>query len=271
MESGDIDGTRLPSTSVRPLDYIDRSSEYSNWSDKPQATGFMGNNSDLAWIQRLRREVEPGRNLRDFDRGHDSANVSFRQASESDSGSASAPPSAPPEDFSVASLSYNLDDLAIFSTQTVEVYQIPLEEISNMFLDVYFSSVHPSFPVIAKTTFLSQYRTFLEKPVARPGNKKWLALLNMVFAIAAKYSQLVHLDWRVQAEDHLVYFTRAKTLSLDYDGVFNHPDIQQVQVEGLTSFYLLATGQINRYCSFLVNAPYLLVYLIPASYIAFFL
>ena len=31
------------------------------------------------------------------------------------------------------------------------------------------------------------------------------------------------------------------------DALFSHPDLQQVQVEGLVAFYLLATGQINRY------------------------
>jgi hypothetical protein len=30
------------------------------------------------------------------------------------------------------------------------------------------------------------------------------------------------------------------------DTLFNHPDLQQVQVEGLIAFYLLASDQINR-------------------------
>src|SRR3569623_1873358 len=149
----------------------------------------------------------------------------FHQVSGPSLGTASAMISDPHEDFSVASMSYNLDDLSISTSEAVEVYQLPSREISDMFFDTYFASVHPSFPVLAKTTFLSQYRTFVDKPVARPSDKKWLAILNMVFAIAAKYSQLVHLDWRVEGNDHLEYFKRARTLSLDYDGVFSLTDM----------------------------------------------
>jgi hypothetical protein len=45
---------------------------------------------------------------------------------------------------------------------------------------------------------------------------------------------------------HLVYFSRAWILSMDKASVRNHPNLQQVQVEGLAAFYLLASGQVNR-------------------------
>ncbi|KAJ5899983.1 C6 transcription factor [Penicillium taxi] len=38
-------------------------------------------------------------------------------------------------------------------------------------------------------------------------------------------------------------------LRLDDGALLDHPDIQQVQVEGLVTFYLLSTGQINRSAS----------------------
>jgi hypothetical protein len=34
---------------------------------------------------------------------------------------------------------------------------------------------------------------------------------------------------------------------MNSDALFTHPDLQQVQVEALTAFYLLSTDQINRY------------------------
>jgi hypothetical protein len=166
-------------------------------------------------------------------------------------------PRYPPEDFPVASMNYNLDDLAIFPPEPVEVYQLPPREVSDMFADAYFASVHPFFPIISKRTFLSQYRTFLDNTAAGPSNKRWLAILNMVFAIAAKYSQLAHLDWHVEGKDYPIYFKRARTLSLDYDSGYSHPDLQQVQVEGLISFYLLATNQINRYYIYLILLPHM--------------
>jgi hypothetical protein len=43
-----------------------------------------------------------------------------------------------------------------------------------------------------------------------------------------------------------MYLTRARILSMNGDVLFSHPDLQQVQVEGLISFYLLSSDQINR-------------------------
>jgi hypothetical protein len=68
----------------------------------------------------------------------------------------------------------------------------------------------------------------------------------MIFAIASKHAHLTQAPWRGDERDHLVYLTRARILSMNGDTLFNHPDLQQVQVEGLIAFYLLASDQINR-------------------------
>jgi hypothetical protein len=44
--------------------------------------------------------------------------------------------------------------------------------------------VHPVFPIIGKGMFLGQYRSLYMNPHVCPG-KRWLAILNLVFAIAA--------------------------------------------------------------------------------------
>lgn len=76
-----------------------------------------------------------------------------------------------------------------------------------------------------------------------------MAVLNLVFAIAAKYSSLVDGQSREGSRDHEVYFARAWHLSIGQAALAEHPDLQQVQVEGLAAFYHLLTGQINRYVS----------------------
>jgi hypothetical protein len=63
-----------------------------------------------------------------------------------------------------------------------------------------------------------------------------MAILNVIFAIAANYAHVAQLDWRGDPQDHLVYLTRARMLSMDGDDLFCHPDLQQVQVEGLNCF-----------------------------------
>jgi hypothetical protein len=42
------------------------------------------------------------------------------------------------------------------------------------------------------------------------------------------------------------FFSRAWRLCMDKDALRNHPNLQQVQVEGLSAFYLLTCGQVNR-------------------------
>jgi hypothetical protein len=68
----------------------------------------------------------------------------------------------------------------------------------------------------------------------------------LIFAISARYSHLVRAEWRGDDRDHLVYFSRARLLSLSRDTIIQHPDLQQIQVTGLMALYLLCTSQVNR-------------------------
>jgi len=224
----------------------DRIEEDFSRSERAQATGFMGKNSEIRWMQRLWREADKSSHMQDSDHANGSNNILFHEASESGIGSPPLPLSDVREDFSIASANYYLDDLGISVPGTVEPYEIPPRKIANKLFDAYLALVHPSFPIIGKVVFTSQYRSFFDQPSRKPGHK-WLAILNMIFAIAAKYSHLVQADWRADDRDHLIYFTRARKLSMNGDALFSHPDLQQVQVEGLVAFYFLATGQINRY------------------------
>lgn len=126
----------------------------------------------------------------------------------------------------------------------VQVYHMPPRPIADRLFDDYLNTVHPHFPIINRPLFQSQFEK-LFGDLVRPGDK-WLAILNLIFAIAAKHAHLIEAPWRGEHDDHLVYFTRARILSMNGDALFSHPELQQVQVEGLTAFYLLACDQINR-------------------------
>jgi hypothetical protein len=147
-------------------------------------------------------------------------------------------------------LNYHLDDLDISVSEPVERYDMPPRHLADRLFDDYLDTVHPFFPIISKPLFRAQYQTFFDsftRPNApRPGDK-WLAILNIIFAIAAKHAHLINAPWRGGCDDHLVYMTRARLLSLNSEVLFSHPDLQQVQVESLMAFYLLASDQINRF------------------------
>lgn len=212
-------------SSIGSLEAIDRVEEDINRSEHARATGYMGKNSEITWMQQLQREadqrsqglpgsLEPGQDLKT-----DNA-------------------------LSLHAVNYHLDDLDLSVPGPVQLYAMPPREVADHMFEAYLTTVHPFYPIINKPLFSAQYRTFFDS-AARPGDK-WLAILNMIFAIGAKHGHLIDAPWRSYEKDHLVYLTRARILSMNGDVLFSHPDLQQVQVEGLIAFYLLASDQINR-------------------------
>jgi hypothetical protein len=63
----------------------------------------------------------------------------------------------------------------------------------------------------------------------------------MIYTIASRHAHLTQAPWCGDERDHLVFLAQARILSMNRDTLFNHPNLQQVQIEGLTAFYLLAT------------------------------
>jgi hypothetical protein len=221
---------------------VDCVGEDFNRSERARATGFVGKSSELTWIQRL--EMVTDQATRQQDSQH-----SFHLDLRPELSSTRMPPNKKHEKLPIMSFSYHLDDIGVSPREIVDPHGVPSEETANMLLEAYLTSVHPSFPILGKITFMSQYRMFYDQPSLQPGDK-WLAVLNLVFAIAAKYSYMVRTDWKDGERDHLKYFTRARALGINEETLFDHPDLQQVQVEGLTAFYLLTAEQVNRYIIF---------------------
>ncbi|KAJ5858687.1 hypothetical protein N7534_003964 [Penicillium rubens] len=224
-------------SSVSPLEAGDQTEEDFNRDETARATGFIGKSSEITWLQRLSKEVNSECEAwpatlpkTDDDNGLPSPTLTPR-------------PENPSEPWVVAS-NYYLDDLDIPTADQSDMYGVPSREMAGKMLNAYLTSVHPSFPIIGVSTFVPQFQVFFSQPSLKPGNK-WLAILNLIFAIAAKYGQLTNSDWKEEDDDHQMYFSRARALSLE-DQILHHPDLQQLQVEGLTSFYLIASGHINR-------------------------
>jgi hypothetical protein len=231
--SSSSDNAPSRSSSVGSFDEVDRVEEYFNRDHTTRATGYIGKSSEITWLQKLSKEVSYESEIK-----QESPSQEQCSPAASSKGEGSGEPS-------IASTSYYLDDLEITTPPQVDPYGMPSREVAARLFNAYLASVHPSFPIIGISTFISQYQLFFNQPSVKPGNK-WLAILNLIFAIAAKYSHISHADWRDNEDDHLLYFARARMLSMN-DQLFDHPDLQQIQVEGLASFYLLATDQINRY------------------------
>jgi hypothetical protein len=180
--------------------------------------GFVGEHSEMAWLYRLKRDLD-----------QDSRTV----------GESLARPS-------ISSVNYFQDTTIISSLDDVDILVRPPQQIADRLLEDYFQAVHPEFPIIGKEAFMGQYRSFYSNNNVRVG-KRWVAVLNLVLAVAARLSELAQRQPQGNFTDHVAYFARAWRLSMGDIALLNHPSLEQVQVEGLAAFYLLSTGQVNRY------------------------
>ncbi|RVX70003.1 hypothetical protein B0A52_06174 [Exophiala mesophila] len=207
--------------------------------EKVRNTGYMGKNSEVTWLQRLREQNQSG-HVPHTARDGPSSKTAFPRASGDDNS---------PEDvdtFTTADSNYHLDDLAISTFEHVDPYEMPPPETAQHLFNSYITRVHPTFPVVGKTNLTNQFQRFFSGAIATRPPEKWLAIINLIFAIAAQYSHLIKAEWEADERDHLIYFTRARLLSINSETMFQHPDLQHIQILALMSFYLMCISQINR-------------------------
>ena len=229
----------------------DRLTEDYDRDEGTVTTGFFGKASDVAWIQRARREVltesegelsrgsspEQGMSIPKHGKGKAHAVNNHIPGVggvlRSEKGELKNRPST-----------YHLDDHELNLPDQVNEYELPPRPIADAFIDAYFSNIHATFPILAKSEFIESYEKIYEaysQPISRRGR----AMLNLVFALGAKYSVLTRAHWCDEL-DHLVYFSRARVLSLDRGALWEVGDIEQVQVLGLGVLYLIASNHTNR-------------------------
>jgi hypothetical protein len=150
----------------------------------------------------------------------------------------------------ISSYSFWTDNENVDIDFFVDPYDWPQLDIAERLLSCYISKVHDSFPILPRKTFEDQFRKFftsLANGNALCLSPNWQAILNLVFAISARYSHLSKATWRADARDHLIYQARARVFGLDDTTITNHPDVPQIQSLGLLAFYWLSVGQVSRY------------------------
>ncbi|KAJ5902655.1 hypothetical protein N7495_003183 [Penicillium taxi] len=193
-----------------------------NRNHQSRALGYIGNNSELAWMHKLDCE------------SLDSVRKRWSENRRS----------LPPQN-SITHLSYFLNEERNLEAEVADPFTLPTRPWGNYLIQTYFQTVDPSFPLLDRDLFASQYEHVFEQNKSRP-TKNWLAVLNILFAIGSRYYQLSQPGPNNYTDDH-VFFDRATTLSSISGSVkCGHADIQQVQIELLASIYYLASSQINR-------------------------
>jgi hypothetical protein len=215
--------TTTPDDTITPtfnLSFLDHTVEDYNGDSSLQAIGFVGEHSATAWLYRIKCWISPT-DLSSNNRFDHSTNPSL------------------------SSCAFILDEIALPLGSDPDTFAYPTQTVADELVDRYFQVAHPSLPVLGKEIFLGQCRSFYSNSGRQPGNK-WMALLNIVFAIAAKHNEIAGDQRQLDHNHHAVYFVRAWQLGMSGNAILEHPDLQQAQIEGLISLYLLSVGQVNR-------------------------
>lgn len=190
-----------------------------NRNEESRATGFIGKNSELSWMRALwtkSKKAYDDRSNNPFDSWNNEP---------------------------MHTINYYLDNMQISVSENVDQLALPPQALAEHLLEAYMDSVNESLPLIRSSLFRIQVRRFYSQVSARPG-KNWLAILNLVFAIGMRYLQLSQMTFATK--DHQVFFLRAQKLCSAEDLLYDHPDLQQVQIKCLLALYFLSTAQINR-------------------------
>lgn len=210
--------------------------------------GYLGSNSPVQWLQSLQNRIKPP--------GVETSGSSYRSSAASvetsdkrsnvhHAGQRTSVRSGHFEEFNFyldnTSIDIEIDDLDV----------LPPAETAMKLLEMYQQAVHNPFRILSDT-FEGQVRKYYDAIMQTGGtldvDSKWKAILNLVFAIGARYSYLAHNEWHADSRDHLVYMWRAvhllelKSISV----LVSAPDLLLIQATGLLAFYYLTIGHVSR-------------------------
>jgi len=233
--------------------------------DADNAAGYLGRNSQIQWLRALEVKLEqpegepagmpygpPGDTGEAF---NERANALHARQNESENRGV--------DQQSFTGYYFYLDRNNI-EIDIGDPNVIPSAHTAERLFEYYKKAVHSPFQIL-DDIFDAQLQMFYGKQysVTFQVCSKWKAVMNLVFAIGARYSHLVGAEWRADDRDHLVYMWRAvHLLQLDtMSTLVSHPDQSLIQVSiltcqvnsilfsqatGLLSFYYLTIGHVSR-------------------------
>lgn len=232
---------------------VDKNSEDFGRDTFAAVAGIYANSSEVRWMQQVAKTSKQKQKPQSSAHGTLSSSPPQGEPTPSWLGPSDAqPPSEQQKHPSTSSgeassseFSYHLDDLDLPVPDQSDELNLPPMDTANRLANAYFETVHPAFPLVLKHAFFSAYEQCFE-PYGLPPSRRWRAVINLIFAIGAKYSVITQVPG-CEESDHLTFFSRARSLSFDSNALLTIGDMEQVQVVALTALYLLATDHINRY------------------------
>ena len=176
-------------------------------------TGYMGRNSQVQWLRALESKIEhPERESSDLPYGPPGAEGdAFNQRAKALRGRQQHGDNRQSPDNDQFVGYYFYLDKSNIDIDIGDPHVIPFADTADRLFEYYKAVVHSPFPILGDI-FEHQLHAFFTRDqssatlVVCP---KWKAVMNLVFAIGARYSHLIGAEWRADDHDHLVYMWRA--------------------------------------------------------------
>ncbi|KAF1967985.1 hypothetical protein BU23DRAFT_280974 [Bimuria novae-zelandiae CBS 107.79] len=238
---GDKDGLPLSATARAPSSRSEKGIAHVNEdllrSRKSRETGYVGKGAEVHWLHSLQDQMSASKPDQDG-QGSCGNPTSLGRAREG-----TANPAA-----SVTDATFYLDSDSAELQMEVNPRDLPPVHIAEKLLECYMITIHKSFPILPDR-FEDQFQGYFQavksgRPLLNVPDQ-WLAILNVVFAIGARYSHLIGAEWRGEERDHLTYMTRAIRLLGSWPFA-TAPSLATIQVTGLLSFYYQVIGHVSR-------------------------
>lgn len=207
--------------------------DFSNPTPERHNSSFAGAASDLTWMQKLNTELaQPPEEEAQPSQPKPSARLSNTHGSDPVS--------------NLLTPFFEEIDLSALENQ-VDPFEMPIKTTADGLIRVYLDTVHLSFPILDKDTFLHEYALFSTPRSQSSEDKTSFPKIQIVFAIAAVHAHLTGANWVGDERDHLLYFARSRIFSGETGFLSETIDLDHVQLFGLASMYFLSANQINRY------------------------
>lgn len=232
--SADV-GEALVSASVGSNDDLDFVQEDLLRVNEAESAGFMGRNSQAQWLRALESQVEQPEDESSFsDYGPPGASAeAFNQRAEALHGRQQKSGHTQANANSATNYYFYLDKTNI-DIEIDDPDVLPSPSTAQSLFGYYKHAVHSPFKLV-DDEFEQQLQVYLNEKDGRVTENvcsKWKAVMNLVFAIGARYSYLVDAEWRADDRDHLVYMWRAiHLLQLqNIRALVSHPEQRLIQV-----------------------------------------
>jgi hypothetical protein len=212
-------------------------------TDETENTGYMGRNSHVQWLRALETKIEqPDGEPTDMPYGPPGTEGdAFNQRAEALRGRQHRSDNRQPPDNDQFSGYYFYLDKSDIEIEIGDPHIIPSADTAETLFEYYKQVVHSPFLILGDM-FEAQLRTYFATDKDSPTltvDPKWKAVMNLVFAIGARYSHLVGAEWRADNHDHLVYMWRAVHLLQlqSFNTLIAQPDQALIQVDSFDTLY----------------------------------